>query len=296
MATALATPTPTPARTMATSVCGVSTTCASPTSSPRAASIATISGSAAADRAADHQREPGQLIRSDRPNPCRPRAGPIHGRPGPAPASVPARAPRSAIPALRVERTSAPLRARSRRPAVAVTALPAVFGQRDPGAADAGRARSAMTPGNKAAPMHGVVSTASDSEFIARRTSIADRAEPTSTRMSRACPAKIRPAGVSVAGRRVRSISCVPSSRSRAAMCALTRDCDRWTWADAAVNPPRSTTARKVSSQSSSTPPWSGSRRCVRPSDTPWGSRLLHPRNRSFHPCRGLFPWNDALA
>ena len=46
MATALATPTPTPARTMATSVCGVSTSVRVPISSPRAASIATISGSA----------------------------------------------------------------------------------------------------------------------------------------------------------------------------------------------------------------------------------------------------------
>ena len=51
----------------------------------------------------------------------------------------------------------------------------------------------ANTSGNNGPPIHGVVSTANDSSSIARNTPIADRAEPTSARMSRAWVAKIRP-------------------------------------------------------------------------------------------------------
>ena len=102
--------------------------------------------------------------------------------------------------------------------------------------------------------MQGVVSTDSDSESMARSAPTAERAEPTPATISRACRASTCPAGVTVAGRRVRSISRTPSSRSSPAMCALTRDWERCTCSEAAVNPPRSTTARKVSSQSSSTP------------------------------------------
>ena len=75
---------------------------------------------------------------------------------------------------------------------------------------------SASTPGNSAVPMHGVVSTVSDSVSIARSAPTAERAEPTPATISRACRAKTSPAAVRVAGRRLRSISRTPSSRSSA--------------------------------------------------------------------------------
>ena len=114
-------------------------------------------------------------------------------------------------------------------------------------------ATSARIDGKNAAAMHGVVRTVMGSASIPRSAPTAERAAPTPATTSRACRANTSPAAVSRAGRWVRSTRRTPRSRSRAAMCALTRDWERWTVADAAVNPPRSATARKVSSQSNST-------------------------------------------
>ena len=131
-------------------------------------------------------------------------------------------------------------------------------------------ASSARIPGKNAAPMHGVVSTVIGSVSIPRSAPTAERAAPTPATTSRACRAKTSPAEVSRAGRWVRSISRTPRSRSSAAMCALTRDWERWTVADAAVNPPRSATARKVSNQSNSTPEILPGAVHPRPDEAPW--------------------------
>ena len=214
-------------------------------------------GPAGAARRSDRRRRPAhtssgnRTSRSTGTGPC-PAAQLVVAwppRPSAAPATGAARAVRSR--SARPASAERPTPRRRRRTGVRRRAsCRSASSTRRPGRSAVTRARTA---GNRAAPTQGVVISDRLRWSMPRSAPIAARADPTPATISRACRAKTSPAAVGVAGRRVRSSSRTPSCRSSEAMCALTRDCERWTCSDAAVNPPRSTTARKVSSQSRST-------------------------------------------
>lgn len=73
-----------------------------------------------------------------------------------------------------------------------------------------------------------------------------------------AWPIRLSPAGVSFGPSLVRSSSCIPTSRSRAATCWLTADWERWSESAAAENEPRAITSRSTLSRftSSISPPY----------------------------------------